>query len=94
MAVKAEVVAPDTVKVDWDNESLADAACVQGFNVYRRPKGSGNWQKLTAQPILYKRYYDPVTNPGMAGASEYCITAVDAFANESLQSDAVLPVEK
>jgi hypothetical protein len=91
VGLKCALVGSDTVKLDWDNSSLRNAACVTGFNVYRRIAGSGDWQKLTAQPIWYKRYYDDVNNTGMADKYEYYVTALDVFHNESLPSDSAAP---
>jgi PKD repeat protein len=84
----------DIVRLDWDNDNLADGACVTGYNIYRRNQGSGDWQKLSDTPVVYKRYYDEVQNVGMASHYEYCVSALDFSKNESLQTDAITPAAK
>jgi hypothetical protein len=86
LAVQAVIPGGDLVRLTWDNPSLADAARVAGFNVYRRVVDSGEFLKVTPQPTFYKMYYDDIRNPGLAGKYEYAVTAVDAFGNESVQS--------
>lgn len=86
IAVKATISGGDLVLLTWDNSSLAVAARVVGFNVYRRVAGSGEFEKITPQPTVYKAYYDDVKNAGLAGKYEYTVTALDTFGNESVQS--------
>jgi fibronectin type 3 domain-containing protein len=86
VAVQAVIPGSDLVRLTWDNPSLADAARVAGFNVYRRVADTGEFRKVTPQPTFYKMYYDDIRNPGLAGKYEYVVTAVDAFGNESVPS--------
>ncbi len=86
VAVEAVVLEGDLVRLTWDNPSLADAARVMGFHVFRRVAGSGEFQKLTVRPTVYHTYYDEVKNAGLADKYEYAVLAVDAFGNQSLQS--------
>ncbi|HEY1785512.1 MAG TPA: PKD domain-containing protein, partial [Pirellulales bacterium] len=86
VAANATIPGGDLVVVTWDNANLAAAARVVGFHVYRRVAGSGEFQRLTPQPTVYKTYYDDVKNAGLAGKYEYAVTALDAFGNESIQS--------
>ncbi len=89
--IKAVIQGGDLVLLTWDNANLAVGARVAGFHVYRRVAGSGEFQKITPRPTVYKMYYDEVKNAGLADKYEYTISAVDPFGNESVQSPPCKP---
>ncbi len=87
--IAATIPSGDLVRLTWDNASLADAAPVVGYNVYRRVAGAEEFAKITPAPTPYKLFYEDTKNAGLAAKYDYAVTAVDAFGNESLQSASV-----
>lgn len=69
------------VDLTWDATTAADLA---GYLVYRSAQPGGEYQRLTAEPILVQSFGDPAVEPGKT--YYYAVTALDRAGNESARS--------